>query len=107
MTSKLEHALSLAARGFRVFPVQPNAKAPPLLNDWPHKASSDPETVKTYWAAIPDANIAIECTGMIVVDIDVAKGGDDSYLALEKQYGFPATLIVRTPTGGRHVYFRS
>src|SRR3954463_16644688 len=104
MASKLEHALSLAARGFRVFPVQPNAKAPPLLNDWPHKTSSDPETVKRYWAAIPDANIAIECSGMIVIDVDVKKGGDESFKQLEEKHGLFNTLVARTPTGGRHVF---
>src|SRR4051812_36088239 len=103
MASKLEHALSLAARGFRVFPVQPNAKAPPLLNDWPHKASSDPETVKTYWAAIPDANIAIECSGMIVIDVDVKKGGDESLKQFEITHDLPHTLVSNTPSGGRHI----
>src|SRR3954470_17642224 len=102
MTSKLEHALSLAARGFRVFPVQPNAKAPPLLNDWPHKASSDPETVKSYWAAIPDANIAIECSGMIVIDVDIEKHGFDSYHELRLTSYLPSTLIASTPSGGKH-----
>lgn len=32
MTTKLEHALALAARGFKVFPLKAGAKAPPLLN---------------------------------------------------------------------------
>lgn len=103
--TKVEHALSHAKRGFRVFPVRENAKAPPLLTDWPNKAASDPELIKSYWLAVPNANVAIECSGMIVIDVDVAKGGDESLAALELKYGLPDTLIARTPTGGRHIFF--
>lgn len=107
MTTKLEHALALAAKGFRVFPIQPRQKAPPLLSGWPQRASSDPDVVRDYWIAVPDANIGISCEGMAVVDVDVAKGGDESFAKLEMINGFPDTLTVRTPTGGRHVYYRS
>lgn len=107
MTTKLEHALDLVKRGFRVFPVKPGLKAPPLLVDWPKKASSDPETVRSYWAAVPDANVAIECSGMVVIDVDTRHGGDESLSALEMKYGLPKTLVTRTPTGGRHVFLRS
>lgn len=104
--TKLEHALTLAKRGFRVFPVRENAKAPPLLNDWPNKATTDPETIKQFWLAVPNANIAIECSGMIVVDVDVAKGGEDSFQLLGLKYGWPDTLATSTPSGGRHCFFR-
>ena len=104
--TKVEHALALAARGFRVFPIKPGAKTPPLLNDWPNKATSDPETVKLYWLAVPDANIAIECSGLAAIDVDPKNGGDDSFGLLEVQHGWPATFTVRTPSGGRHVYYK-
>lgn len=103
--TKLDHALALAARGFRVFPIAPNAKSPPLLNGWPQKATSDPETVKDYWIPVPDANIGIHCEGMIVVDVDVAKGGNESLQLLEITHGLPDTLVARTPSGGRHLFF--
>ena len=35
----IEHALALAARGFKVFPIAPGKKKPPLLNGWPERAS--------------------------------------------------------------------
>lgn len=106
MATKLEHALALAKRGFRVFPVRENAKSPPLLNDWPNRATTDPETIQQYWLAMPNANIAIECSGMIVIDVDVAKGGHESFQRLDILHEFPKTLVTRTPSGGRHHFFR-
>ena len=107
MVSKLDHALALAAKGFKVFPIRPGAKAPPLLNGWPQKATSDPEQIKQFWLPMPDANIGIHCEGLLVIDVDVAKGGDESLTLLEITDGLPPTLTARTPTGGRHLYYRT
>lgn len=104
--TKLEHALALAAKGFRVFPIKPGEKAPPLLNGWPQRASSDPDTVRDFWIAVPDANIGISCEGLLVVDVDVKKGGDESYERLDLVEGFVPTLATRTPSGGRHLFYR-
>jgi RecA/RadA recombinase len=106
MESKLEHALSLAAKGFKVFPIAPGQKAPPLLAGWPQRATSDPDTVRDFWIAVPEANIGIHCEGMIVIDVDVKKGGDESLQLLDMTYGLPPTLTSRTPTGGRHLFYR-
>lgn len=105
MTAKLDHALALAAEGFKVFPLKGGSKAPPLLHDWPNKATSDVEEVKLFWTAMPDANIGIHCAGMIVVDVDVHKGGDASLAALEAIYDLPDTRVCCTPSGGRHLYY--
>ncbi len=108
MASKLDHALALAAQGFKVFPVKPGAKAPPLLHGWPERASSDPETLRTFWSAVPDANIGIHCDGLLVVDIDPKNDGFASLLKLEMEHGeLPGTLEIATPSGGRHAYFRT
>lgn len=106
--SKLEAALALAARGFKVFPIAPGGKAPPLLNDWPNKATSDEGTIRGWWGGIfpADANIGVSAEGYVVLDVDVKKGGDDALAYLDAAYGIPATLTTRTPTGGRHLYFR-
>jgi hypothetical protein len=66
--TKLEHALALAARGFKVFPIKPGQKAPPLLAGWPERATSDPAVIAEYWAPEPNANIGIHCVDMIVID---------------------------------------
>ena len=106
--TKTEQALTLAAKGFKVFPIKPMAKAPPLLADWPGKATTDLDTVSDFWLATPEANIGIHCDGMIVIDVDSRKGGDESINELEKQHGaFPRTFRTSTPSGGHHIFYRS
>ena len=101
MASKQEAAAALAARGFKVFPVKAMAKAPPLLKDWPALATTDASNFP------PDANIGIHCVGYIVIDVDVKKGGNESFKQLEKEHaGLSATLTTITPTGGRHLFYR-
>lgn len=104
--SKLQHALALAARGFAVFPIKPGAKSPPLLNGWPQKATSDPDEIRSFWLAVPEANVGVHCKDLVVLDVDPKKGGDDAVAALDAIYGIPDTLVARTPSGGRHMYFR-
>jgi hypothetical protein len=104
--TKLEHALALAAKGFRVFPIAQGAKFPPLLNGWPQKATSDPEEIGMYWLAIPNANIGIHCEGLVVLDVDVRSGGNDALELLKLNDDLPATLCTNTPTGGKHLFYR-
>lgn len=106
MASKLESALALAAKGFKVFPIKPGAKYPPLLNGWPQKATSDPALVEMYWVPMPEANIGIHCEGLVVIDVDVKKNGIESLEKLEITDGLPPTLTTITPTGGRHLFYR-
>lgn len=43
--------------------------------------------------------------GIVVIDVDTATGGFDSLAELEAKIGvLPATLQVRSPTGGLHLY---
>jgi len=104
--TKLPIAQALAARGFVVFPVKPGAKSPPLLSDWPNKATSNTAEIEMLWAAVPEANVAIHCSGLCVVDVDVKDGGDDTFNVLEDLHGWPPTLTTRTPTQGRHLFYR-
>lgn len=104
--SKLDHALALAAEGFKVFPIAPQAKAPPLLNGWPQKATSDAEEVKLYWLAVPEANIGIHCSGLLVIDVDIKKGGHESLDWIRLNEDLPATRRAGTPSGGEHWFYR-
>lgn len=107
MSSKLEHALALARQGFKIFPLAPGRKDQPLLADWPALATSDEKLISLQWGptGTPDANIGIHCEGLLVVDVDTRKGGDDAYRALNTMLDFPPTLEHRTPSGGRHVIY--
>ncbi|MGN7613925.1 bifunctional DNA primase/polymerase [Magnetococcales bacterium HHB-1] len=108
--NKLDHALSLASMGFRVFPLEANGKRP-LIDGWQRKASQDPERIRGWWVCIvtgwvQDYNIGI--TGGLFVDIDQKNGvnGQQSLESLIAQHGsLPLTRRVRTPSGGEHIYF--
>ncbi|MFZ2623878.1 MAG: bifunctional DNA primase/polymerase [Propionibacterium sp.] len=74
-------------------------------------ASSDPEQVAAWWSRTPNANIGIPTgapSGVVVVDVDV-HGPHDGRAAFERATDAGlvsgAGLLVRTPTGGAHVYF--
>jgi hypothetical protein len=112
--SKLEAALALAQRGFKVFPLRENDKKPlfPGAN-WQTLATSDAKTITRWWRDPVtqdehDYNIGIATnTDRFVLDIDVNKGfnGEQSLATLTALYDdLPDTLQVETPSGGRHIY---
>ena len=103
-------ARSLAAAGVPVFPCVVEGKRP-LTRRGVLDASSDPEQVAAWWSRTPNANIGIPTgapSGVVVVDVDVhgAHNGRAAYQrATEAGLVDGAGLLVRTPTGGAHVYF--
>jgi hypothetical protein len=116
-----ETAALLAARGLKVFPCEPDSKKPATPRGFKN-ASTDvhlsgggerqwvtfkAETGRTVSWPATDCNLAFEpgSTGLLVVDIDPKNGGDESWTTLEAQHGKIRTLEVRTPSGGRHLYF--
>ena len=101
-----DQAVALARQGFKVFPLKPGAKAPPLVVGWPLAATTDETTIREWWAKWPDANIGIHCEGLLVLDVDVKKGGYESLAKLDLEVALPTTYEVATPSGGRHIYFR-
>jgi hypothetical protein len=101
---------SLAAAGVPVFPCLVEGKRP-LTRRGFLDASSDPEQVAAWWSRIPDANIGLPtgaASGVVVVDVDV-HGPHDGRAAFQRATDAGlvdgAGLLVRTPTGGTHVYF--
>ncbi len=71
-----------------------------------NSATRDRNVIERLWKREPSANIGL-CTGEVVVlDVDVRHGGDESLALLEQEHGeLPATWRVRTGGGGEHVYF--
>lgn len=102
---KIDRALSCLESGWAVFPLIPNSKVPLTPHGF-KDASKDPEVIKQYWKANPEANIGI-ATGMVsgiaVIDVDV-KNGAKGYESLSLIHDLDATLSASTPTGGLHIY---
>ena len=106
-------ALQFIDKGIPVIPIAPQKKRP--VNELGLKgASPDPDRVQ-YWMKKnqPQCNIAIPTgtpSGYLVVDIDMdkSKNGEAQWQDLLEVKGVsePDTLEVRTPRGGRHIYFR-
>lgn len=72
-------------------------------------ASTAPEMIERWWRQWPDANVAVR-TGvvskLVVLDIDVDKRGLATIQRLTQGHGpLPATVTVRTGSGGWHYYF--
>lgn len=116
-------AIHYASLGWRVLPVHsassdgcscgdPNCKSVgkhPRLSKWQRRASTDPETISSWWTAWPDGNIGIatgQRSGIIAIDVDVGNGkdGPTSLAKLQSEFGpLPETICVNTGGGGRHL----
>jgi len=109
--TQLEIALDYANRGWRVIPIRPGEKHPPIPR-WQEAATTNPETILTWWTG-PYANHGIGIatgphSGIFVLDIDDKEGnrGYDTLADLEAEHGpLPETLTVITGSGGNHLYF--
>ncbi len=139
----LAAALAAAERGWHVFPLRPGSKRPAFPDHlaadctgtdrrcqaghqgWETRATVDPDRITRAWQRTP-FNVGIACgpSGLVVVDLDVAKpdhapapadwrlpgvhDGADVLTALAERAGTRPpfdTHTVATPSGGRHLYF--
>jgi Bifunctional DNA primase/polymerase, N-terminal len=119
----LRSALSLAGRGWHVFPCVPGAKRPALRGNWHDHATTDPARLRSWWGRAA-YNIGIACgpSGLVVIDLDVPNGtgqlapaerggavtGAGALAALCDQHGRPyplPTYAAGTPSGGCHLYY--
>lgn len=113
--------LCLAARGFYLFSLVPGEKRP-LENNPSGKATRDPEKLKD-WPTGSGWGVACGPSNLVVVDLDShggtppeewdilgAQDGKDVFRMLWKSHDdrpAPSTFTVATPSGGRHLYFRT
>lgn len=117
----LNHALAYARRGLKVFPVyepfgnvcscgNPDCGSPgkhPRTEHGLKDATSDAARIRAWWKQWPEANIGIETSGMVVVDVDAKHQGYASLDKLETDYGtLPATWRTDTGGGGAHFLYR-
>lgn len=120
----LEAALLYATRGWPSFPVHtPRAKGVPCScgkrscpNPGKHPrtphgcsdATTDDQTIRGWWSQWPEANVAVATghDGLVVLDVDPRKAGDETLSDLQNRYGkLPPTCEVLTGGGGQHCYF--
>jgi hypothetical protein len=106
VSTLLQAALDYAARGLAVFPCVPGAKEPACQRGF-YAASLNPATIKRWWLARHDYNIAVRtgiASGVWVFDID-GDAGATSVAKLEAEHGqLPDTLISAT-SNGCHLWF--
>ncbi|MFD7706207.1 bifunctional DNA primase/polymerase [Streptomyces sp. NPDC059785] len=132
-TLALAHALSAAERGLAVIPLSrtklpalrsphrddPDPTAPACHGECGrfghgvYDASTDPRRIRELFAAAPWASgYGIACGlhphHLIGIDLDTKSGTDSSAalreLALRHLFTIPDTVVVLTPSGGRHLW---
>lgn len=105
----LDAALRYAEAGWPVFPCVPTMKMPTTTHGF-KDATTDPGQITTWWCRNPRANVAVAtgAPGPDVLDVDTKDGraGMDLFnRACRAGLVRGATAIVRTPSGGLHVWF--
>jgi hypothetical protein len=103
----LRTALTLAAKGFAVFPCGVAAKVPATAHGL-KDATTDTDLIRQWWRTDPNYNIAV-ATGAVskifVIDVD-GLDAEFELRKLEAEHGaLPPSIEVITARG-RHVYFR-
>lgn len=123
--SPLDFALRYAALGWHVFPVWGAAdgkcrcrrlcKSPGkhpiehLVPNGQDNATTDPATIRRWWASDPQAGIGVFLakSGLMAIDIDPRNGGFETMDILEAQHGKLVSDVLQfTQGGGEHRLFK-
>ena len=120
----LDAALDLARRGFHVVPGAAGRKHP-ALPDWQHVATRDEAQIRSWWTDVYAGRPVIVACGtftdpdtgeywkLYVLDLDTKDGKDGvaelDAIVVHPIHGgeLPCTLTVRTPSGGRHLIYKT
>lgn len=105
----LQAALDHLARGWSALPFRARDKRPAVAWIEFQQRRAGPDEAQDWFRQWPDANVGIvtgAISGVVVLDVDPAHGGEASLEQLEHEHGpLPHTLEARTGGGGRHLYF--
>lgn len=117
ITEPKEAALIYAELGLAVIPITTkNGIKKPLLTDWPNKATTDPEKIRSWWKKWPFAGVGFvtgeKSGGVVVIDFDQhpedGRRGLELLESWQQENGeFPETWTARTGSGGIHLFFRA
>jgi hypothetical protein len=120
-------AVAAAQRGLPVFPLVPGQKRP-AVPGWELKANRDLDDIRSWPIRTTGYGVATGPAGLIVVDLDMPKDGEqlppewatvpgihegaDVFAELAERAGANLaeayeTLIVETPTRGTHLYYQA
>ena len=106
VSAPLAAALDYAARGFRVFPCWPRSKEPATKHGF-KDATTNPATIRRYWLAQSDYNVAIATgivSGVWVLDTDGAVGAE-TLRDLEARHGPIPPTRRSLSSRGPHLWF--
>lgn len=102
-----DHALALARRGLKVFPLRAGLKTP-RNSDWQVLATSDEDKIMEMWSSIDGVaqnfNVGVATRGYLVVDADIKNGHEGIAICDLLGLGLD-TFVVESPSGGRHYYY--
>jgi Bifunctional DNA primase/polymerase, N-terminal/AAA domain/Primase C terminal 1 (PriCT-1) len=102
-------ALRYAHLGLSVIPLRSKGKIP-IFQEWQKVATCEENQVTRWFQQNPESNVGIATgpkSNCFVLDVDIAKGGQDSFDTLLAKHGqFPDTWQQITGSGGFHLFFR-
>ena len=117
--SRLEWAVHIAQFGYPIIALKPGAKEPMDGYAWGVAATIDETAIRAMFDSNPDCNYGV-CGGPegVIVDTDCGikngreKQGDKQFANLEADqelddFVSTTTLIIRSPTGGKHYYLKA
>ena len=110
LATPLAYALRYAEMGWHVLPLEPNAKAPlgRLVPRGMLDATTDLQTIRSWWMRHPDAGIGIALaqSGLVAVDVDPRNGGTETFEQLQAAHGsLRSEVMAFTGGGGEHHVF--
>lgn len=109
--TRLEQAKWLAEKGLVIFECEANSKRPIAGHSWYTRQTTDPEVIAGWFEDSPDMNYGVHPgEEYVVIDLDlgVNKNGLTEWELLQLEHGAASeTFTVKTPSGGRHLYFRT
>jgi hypothetical protein len=94
-----------------IFPIKPGAKFPPLIKNNLADASNDPARLEAWEKEWPGCNwgVALAKSELMAADVDTNpkknKVGQGTFDGLDLAYGWPATEMTMTPSGGWHMIY--